>query len=120
VGIFLHSYRNYPLDVWRFSTTRHYHICHRSGRLGDRVGYTVVFNPLLYCEPALVAVHLPHTDGFGTTFEKVFRSSRQRALRICTRRGGTRMKYLLGFCAARNASRGPEVSVERAGATALY
>jgi hypothetical protein len=38
-----HSYRNGPLDVWRFSTTRHYHICHRSGRLGDRVGYTLVF-----------------------------------------------------------------------------
>ena len=43
VGIRLHSYRNCPLDVWRFSTTRHYHICHRSGRLGDRVGYTLDF-----------------------------------------------------------------------------
>ena len=35
-------------------------------------------------------------------------------------RGGTRMKYLLGFCAARYASRHPGVSIERAGATALY
>ncbi len=43
MGTFLHSYRNCPLDVWHFSTTRHYHICHRSGRLGDRVGYTLVF-----------------------------------------------------------------------------
>jgi hypothetical protein len=71
VGIFLHSYRNCPLDVWRFSTTRHYHICHRSGRLSDRLGYTLVFNPLLYCEPAVVVVQLPHTDGFGTTFGTV-------------------------------------------------
>ena len=38
VGIRLHSYRNCPLDVWRFSPTRQYLICHRSGRLGDRVG----------------------------------------------------------------------------------
>ena len=36
---------NCPLDVWRFSTTRHYHICHRSGRLGYRVGYTLDFKP---------------------------------------------------------------------------
>ena len=27
------------MDVWRFSPTRQYLICHRSGRLGDRVGY---------------------------------------------------------------------------------
>jgi hypothetical protein len=43
VGIRLHSYRNCPLDVWRFSLTRQYLICHRSGRLGDRVGYTLDF-----------------------------------------------------------------------------
>src|SRR4029077_12822159 len=43
VGILLHSYRNCPLDVWRFSPTRQYRICHRSGRLGDRVGYTLDF-----------------------------------------------------------------------------
>jgi hypothetical protein len=30
------------------------------------------------------------------------------------------MNYLLGFRAARNPSRDPGVSVERAGATALY
>ena len=35
-------------------------------------------------------------------------------------RGGTRMKYLLGFCAARNPSRDPGAWVERTGATALY
>jgi hypothetical protein len=38
-GFRLHSYRNCHLDVWRFSPTRQYLICHRSGRLGDRVGY---------------------------------------------------------------------------------
>jgi hypothetical protein len=43
LGIRLHSYRNCPLDVWRFSPTRQYLICHRSGRLGDRVGYTLDF-----------------------------------------------------------------------------
>jgi hypothetical protein len=43
VGIPLHSYRNCSLDVWRFSTTRHYHICHRSSRLADRVGHTLDF-----------------------------------------------------------------------------
>jgi len=43
VGILLHSYRNCPLDVWRFSPTRQYRVCHRSGRLGDRVGYTLDF-----------------------------------------------------------------------------
>jgi hypothetical protein len=43
VGILLHSYRNCLLDVWRFSPTRQYPICHRSGRLGDRVGYTLDF-----------------------------------------------------------------------------
>jgi hypothetical protein len=30
-------------DVWHFSPTRQYLICHRSGRLGDRVGYTLDF-----------------------------------------------------------------------------
>jgi len=50
VGILLHSYRNCPLDVWRFSPTRQYRICHRSGRLGDRVGYTLDFK--LYHLPA--------------------------------------------------------------------
>jgi hypothetical protein len=43
VGILLHSYRNCLLDVWRFSPTRQYPICHRSRRLGDRVGYTLDF-----------------------------------------------------------------------------
>jgi hypothetical protein len=42
-GFVLHSYRNCPLDVWRFSPTRQYLICHRSGRLGDRMGYTLDF-----------------------------------------------------------------------------
>ena len=50
VGILLHSYGNCPLDVWRFYPTRQYRICHRSGRLGDRVGYTLDFK--LY--------HYPH------------------------------------------------------------
>jgi len=50
VGIRLHSHKNCPLDVWRFSLTRQYRICHRSGRLGDRVGYTLDFK--LY--------HYPH------------------------------------------------------------
>jgi hypothetical protein len=42
-SIRLHSYRNCPLVVWRFSQTRQYHICHRSGRLGDRVDSTLDF-----------------------------------------------------------------------------
>jgi hypothetical protein len=41
VGIQPHSFRNCPLDVWRFSQTRQHRICHRSGRLGDRVGCTL-------------------------------------------------------------------------------
>jgi hypothetical protein len=43
VGIRLHSYRNCPLDVWRFFHTRQYPTCHRCGRLGDRVGCTLNF-----------------------------------------------------------------------------
>ena len=43
MGIVLPSYRNCPLDVWRFCTTRHYHICHRSGLLGDRRGLYASF-----------------------------------------------------------------------------
>ena len=50
MGIQPHSFRNCPLGVWRFSPTRQYLICHRSGRLGDRVGYTLDFK--LY--------HYPH------------------------------------------------------------
>jgi len=59
VGIFLHSYRNYPLDVWHFSTIRHYHICDRSGRLGDRVGCTLRFqtDPL----PNILSVDMPRS-----------------------------------------------------------
>ena len=41
MGIPLHSDRNCPLDVWGFSQTRQHRICHRSGRLGDRVGCTL-------------------------------------------------------------------------------
>ena len=59
MGIFLHSYRNCPLDAWRFSTIRHYHICDRSGRLGDRVGCTLRFqtDPL----PNTLSVDMPRT-----------------------------------------------------------
>ena len=43
VGIFLHGYRNCPLDVWPFSTTMQHRICHRSGLLDPRLGYTLIF-----------------------------------------------------------------------------
>jgi hypothetical protein len=48
VGIPFNSYRNCPLDVWRFSPTRQYLICHRSGLLGDRVGCALDFK-LTHC-----------------------------------------------------------------------
>jgi hypothetical protein len=51
VGIRLHSFRDCPLDVWPFSTTMQHRICHRSGRLDARVGYTLVFK--LYHYPSM-------------------------------------------------------------------
>jgi hypothetical protein len=66
VGIRLHSYRNCTLDVWRFSPTRQYLICHRSGWLGDRVGYTLDFEltPLPKIGPYLRATNeeIRHED----------------------------------------------------------
>jgi hypothetical protein len=117
VGIFLHSYRNCALDVWRFSTTGHYHICHRSFRLSDRVGYTLVFTLSWLCRSlnpfashvviavlavAARALLIVRVEVLLTAAkqiaEKVFRSNRHPAFRILHSdyaRGGTSMKYLL-------------------------
>jgi hypothetical protein len=59
VGIFFHSHGNCPLDAWLFSTIRHYHICDRSGRFGDRMGCTLKFqtDPL----PNILSVDMPRS-----------------------------------------------------------
>jgi hypothetical protein len=40
--------------VWRFSQTRRHRICRRSGRLGDRVDFTLDFKLIHYPKTAFL------------------------------------------------------------------